>query len=87
MYPQERFALQSPFKDAESYQDIKKFKQLVLSATYADIANNTYDKGDIFYLGDLDKIRNDDHPRDEVSDELRAIERKLADINSAIGKR
>ncbi|NMG83802.1 MAG: hypothetical protein GIS02_06330, partial [Methanosarcinales archaeon] len=62
--------MESPFKDAESHQDIKKFKQLVLSATYADITNNTYDEGDIFYLGDLDKVRNDDYTRDEVSDKL-----------------
>ena len=84
LYPQKRFALQSPFKDAESYQDIKKFKQLVLSATYADITNNTYDEGDIFYLGDLDKIRNDDYTRDEVSDKLGDIGRKLDNISRAI---
>ena len=34
LYPQKRIALHSPFKSVKSFQDVKKFKKLILKANF-----------------------------------------------------
>jgi len=84
LYPQEKFALHSPLKEIKDYNDVKKYSKLILSATFEDISNTTHNNHDTFLIEDLERIKNDDYPRDRIVDSLRDIERKLDAIKDAI---
>ncbi len=84
LYPEKKFVLWRCFKNVKSYEDIKKFSQLILSVQFEDITNNPYNEEDKFIISDLEKIRNDDFSRDKITNSLDDIGRKLDEITRAI---
>lgn len=84
LYPQKRLVLHAPFAKAKVYADVKNLETLELTASFQDLADSNYEKKDVFTLSDLEKVKNDDYPRDRTVDELREISKKLSDIKTAI---
>lgn len=84
LYPRDSFALMTPFKSVKSLTESMQYRELELSVVCEDILGTTYEIKDVFSLDDMDKIKNDDHTKNKMIDELKNIRKEISDLKKVI---